>query len=168
MKFRCEHRFSGITLAAYEQMYFDETFNTALCKELGLTRALVSLDNKDGRIKRVVKVAPNREIPAPAAKILGSAKIEYTETVEYVFGSGRADWSTVSSVMTDKVDSRGTVRFAESGDAVVRTVDGDVTVKIALFGGTVEKFIVSDVERSYEKAAEFTRGWLANRANREA
>ena len=63
--------------------------------------------------------------------------------------------------MTDKVDSRGTVRFAERDGAVVRSVDGDVTVKITLLGGTVEKFIVSDVERSYEKAAEFTRYWLS-------
>ena len=30
-----------------------------------------------------------------------------------------------------------------------------------LLGGPVEKFIVSDVERSYEKAAEFTRDWLS-------
>ncbi|HQY62939.1 MAG: DUF2505 domain-containing protein [Myxococcales bacterium] len=161
MKFRCEHRFTGITLAQYEKMYFDEAFNTELCKVLGLTRSVVSYDVTDTKVKRVVRVAPNREIPAPAAKILGAAKIEYTETIEYVFGSGKADWSTVSSVMTDKVDSRGTVRFAERDGAVVRSVDGDVTVKITLLGGTVEKFIVSDVERSYEKAAEFTRDWLS-------
>lgn len=160
MKFRCEHRFPGVTLAQYEKMYFDEGFNAELCKVLGLTRSVISYDLTETRVKRVVKVAPNREIPAPAAKILGTAKIEYTETIECVFGSGRADWSTVSSVMTDKVDSRGTVRFVEQDGGVVRSVDGDVTVKIALFGGTVEKFIVSDVERSYGKAAEFTLDWL--------
>jgi len=129
--------------------------------ELGLTRTLISREVKDGKIRRVVKVAPDREIPAPAAKVLGAAKIEYTETVEYVLGSGQAQWSTLSSVMTDKVDSRGTVRFAQTGDDVVRSVDGDVTVKIPFLGGTVEKFIVSDVEKSYDKAAAFTRSWLA-------
>lgn len=161
MKFRCEHRFSGLTLTAYEELYFDEAFNGALCGEVGLTRTLVSRDLEGGKIRRVVKVAPDREIPAPAAKVLGAAKIEYTETVEYTFGSGRAVWSTVSSVMTDKVDSRGTVQFSESDGAVVRTVEGDITVKIPLLGGMVEKFIVADVEKSYEKAAAFTRSWLA-------
>ncbi len=163
MKFRCEHRFPGLTLAEYEELYFDETFNIALCEQVGLARTLISRDIGNGKIRRVVKVAPAREIPAAAAKVLGSSKIEYTETVDYVFGSGRGQWSTVSSVMTDKVDSRGTVAFAQSGGQVVRTVEGDVTVKLPFLGGTVEKFIVSDVEKSYEKAAEFTRGWLAKK-----
>lgn len=163
MKFRCEHRFSGITLADYEQLYFDEAFNIALCNQVGLQRGLISRDVSNGKIHRVVKVAPDREIPAPAAKILGSAKIEYTETVDYVFGSGKGQWSTVSSVLTDKVDSRGTVQLSESYGQVVRVIEGDVTVKMMIVGSTVEKFIISDVEKSYDKAAEFTRQWLAKR-----
>lgn len=163
MKFRCEHRFLGLTLAEYEAVYFDEEFNVALCKAVNLQRSLISIDTTNGRLRRVVKVAPDREIPGPAAKILGTNKIEYTETIEYTFGSGRATWSTVSSVMTDKVDSRGTVSFSAIGGQMVRTVDGDVTVKIPFVGGTVERFIIADIEKSYDRASDFTRTWLANK-----
>lgn len=162
MKFRCEHRFANISLSEFERLYFSEEFNVALCKAVNLQRTLVSRDEANGRLKRVVKVAPDREIPAPAARILGSNKIEYTETIEYSLGSGRVNWSTVSSVMTDKVDSRGTVSFSSIGGQVVRTVEGDVTVRIPLVGGTVEKFIIADIEKSYERAAEFTRTWIAS------
>ncbi len=163
MKFRCEHRFSGISLADYEQLYFNEEFNLALCQQVGLQRTLLSRDVTDGKIHRVVKVAPDRQIPPAAAKVLGSAKIEYTETVDYVFGSGRGTWSTVSSLMTDKVDSRGTVQLSGDANSALRVIAGDVTVKMTFVGGIVEKFIIDDVNKSYDKAAEFTKNWLAKR-----
>lgn len=163
MKFKCDHRFGPISLADYENLYFDEDFNIALCKQVGLHRELVSREVKDGRIRRVVKVAPDREVPGPVAKVIGSTRLEYTETVDYVLGSGRGTWSTLSSVMTDKVDSRGSFSFTASGDGVVRSIEGDINVKITFIGGVVEKFIVDDVVKSYEKAAEFTRSWLAKK-----
>lgn len=160
MKFKSEHRFSGISLAQYEQLYFDEAFNIALCQAVGLQRTLIAREESGGRLHRVVRVSPEREVPAPVAKILGSARLEYTETVDYTLGSGRGTWSTKSSVLTDKVDSRGTFSFVGQGDSVIRTVDGEIAVRLTLVGGVVEKFIVADVEKSYDKAAEFTRNWL--------
>jgi hypothetical protein len=161
MKFRCSHTFTGIDLPAYEQLYFDEAFNTALCQAVGLQRTLVSRTQDGNRIQRVVKVAPDRQVPGPVAKVLGGARIEYTEHVDYTLGSGRGTWRTVSSLLTDKVKSAGTMAFAARSGGVERTVDGEIEVKIMLVGGTVEKFIVEDVEQSYSKAAEFTRKWLA-------
>lgn len=163
MKFRCEHRFNGIGLADYEQLYFDEDFNIALCGQVGLQRTLLSREIVGGKIHRVVKVAPERQIPPAAAKILGSAKIEYTETVDYVFGSGRGTWFTVSSLMTEKVDCRGSVHISGDSGYANRVIEGDVTVKLTFVGGVVEKFIIDDVQKSYDKAAEFTRNWLAKK-----
>jgi len=160
MHFRCTARFSGVTLAEYEKLYWNETFNVAMCKDLGLQRTPVANEDKDGTVRRVVKVAPEREIPAPVQKVLGGARIEYTEHAEYVWGSGAGTWKTVSSLLTDKVKSSGTFRFVEVPGGVERTVEGDIDVKIFGLGGLVEKFIVADVEKSYDKAAEFTRKWL--------
>lgn len=163
MKFQVEHRFDGLSVAEYEKIYFDEAFNESLCKTVGLTRTLVSLDDDGKRIRRVVRVAPDREVPAPVAKVVGSNKLEYTETVEYVWGSGRGTWTTTPQVMADKVKSSGDFRFAASGSGVTRTVGGEIEVKIFGLGGLVEKFIVADVEKSYDKAAEFTRSWLSSK-----
>lgn len=162
MKFKCEHHFAGLTQAQYEELYFDEDFNIALCKEVGLARTLLRRDVTAGKLRREVKVGADREIPPTVAKILGANRIEYTETIDYTFGTFRGTWSTLSSLMTEKVDSRGTFAFGASGGGVTRTIEGDVTVKITLVGGMIEKFIVADVEKSYEKAAEFTRRWLAS------
>jgi hypothetical protein len=160
MRFKSEHRFDGLTVAQYEQLYFDEAFNIALCQAVGLHRTLVSRDDQGGRIRRVVRVAPERELPAPVAKLLGSPRLEYTETIEYAWGSGRGTWATQMAVMTDKVDSRGSFGFAPSATGVLRTIEGDVTVRVPLLGGTIEKAVVAEVSSGYDKAADFTRQWL--------
>jgi hypothetical protein len=161
MKFKVEHAFSGITPDEYEKLYFDEAFNDELCKAVELERTLIKKDVKGKHLSRAVKVSPKREIPAPAAKILGSSKLEYTEYVEYDLGSFKGTWKTVSAIMSDKIESGGTFQFTKKGDGIVRVLDGDIKVKIFGVGGVVEKFIVMDVEKSYDRAAEFTRRWLA-------
>lgn len=163
MNFRAEHLIKGITLADFERLFFDEEFNIALCRALKLDRVLVKREEKDGVIARAVRVGPEREIPAPVAKVLGAVKIEYTEYLDYKFGSYRGTWKTVSSLMTDKVDSSGTFSFRAQGDGVLRLVEGEVKVRVFGLGSIVERFIVADVERSYQNAAQFTEEWIAKR-----
>jgi hypothetical protein len=161
MEFKVQHLIKGVTLESYEALYFDEAFNKALCEEVKLHRVLRSLNIDEGVLKRVVQVGPEREIPAPVAKILGADRISYTEHVEYRLGSGKGTWKTVSAVMTDKVESAGTFSFVQTPQGVMRTVEGFVKVKIFAVGGMVEKFIAADVERGYEQAAEYTHQWIA-------
>ncbi|MBI5508530.1 MAG: DUF2505 family protein [Deltaproteobacteria bacterium] len=160
MKFRAEHSFRGISLADYEQLYFNEDFNAALCKAVKLARALEKRDLKDGKLSRVVRVGPDREIPPPVAKLLGASRIEYTEHLTYTFRSYNGVWHTVSSVFTDKIDSRGTFGFSAVKDGVTRVVEGDIKVKVFGIGGVIERFIVADVERSYKDAAQFTQRFI--------
>ena len=160
MKFHVEHTFQGVSLAQYEHLFFDEAFNIALCKAVKLARNLESRTVEGGRLERACRIGPDREVPAPVAKIIGAKRIEYTEHLDYTMGSFKGVWKTISSVLTDKVESAGTFTFEGRGNDVVRLVDGDVKVKIFGLGSVVERFIVADVERSYDQAAEFTRTWL--------
>lgn len=161
MDFRVAHVFSGIDRAAYEKLYFDESFNVALCRSVKLDRTLVSFDDQDGVLKRRVRVRANRQLPRPVAKILGAEYIEYTEHLEYRWGSFRGTWRTISAVLPDKVETQGLFRFEDSVAGVQRIVEGTVRVKIFGVGGLVEKGVVEDVRTSYDNAARFTREWIA-------
>ncbi len=162
MKFRIEHEFQGISLPDYEKLYFDEPFNVALCEEVNLDRELLSFEHRGERLEREVKVSPRgRQIPKPIAKFLGGARIEYVEKLAYAFGSGQGTWQSISSLMTEKIDSRGTFAFQEIPGGVKRIVEGEIRVKVFGIGGTIESYIVDDVKKSYEDAAAFTRKWLA-------
>ena len=164
MRFEVSHTFQGISLDDYEKLYFDEPFNEALCKAVRLERELVSLEDDGRRIRRVVRVAPDRQLPKPVARALGGAKIAYTEHVDYARGSYEGTWRTDPSLLKEKIASSGRFGFREKDGGVERWVEGDVTVKIFGVGGMIEKLIVEDVRRSYDDAAAFTRSWLRERA----
>ncbi|MFO0696763.1 MAG: DUF2505 domain-containing protein [Polyangiales bacterium] len=164
MKFHVEHVIPGIAPEDYEKLYFDEPFGIALCKEVRLLRTLEKLERDEKRVVRHVTCEPEgRQIPAPVAKILGGARIAYTEELSYTWGSFHGTWRTVASLLTDKVSSHGTVDFVRVPEGTKRVVDGEVEVRLFGVGGVVERFIVADVEKSYADAAEFTNRWLRER-----
>lgn len=165
MKFSIEHTFQGVDRPSYEKLYFDEPFNVALCEAVNLDRELLKREETDGRLVREVKVAPRgRQIPAPIAKFMGGARIEYVEKIDYEFGAYRGEWQSISSLMTDKIRSQGTFRIEEAAAGVRRIVEGEISVKIFGVGKAIEGYVVDDIKRSYSEAAEFTRTWIAQRA----
>ncbi len=163
MKFRVEHTYEGVSFPEYESLHFDEGFNKALAESVKLGRTLLKLDRGPTTLVRHVRIEPAREIPGPVAKLLGGNKLSYVEEVDYELGKGRGRWKTITSVLTDKIDSQGTLELVAVPGGVKRIVTGDIKVSVFGVGGIIEKFVVSDVEKSYDAAAAFTREWLKKR-----
>jgi len=160
VKFKVEHLFKNVTIQAYEQLYFDEKFNISLCQAVNLERELVHRNIENNILQRSTKVRPKRTLPRPVAAVMGTAKIEYTENISYALGSHQGTWQTISGVLSDKIESKGTVQFIDRPDGVIRIIEGEIRVKIFGVGSMVEKLIVADVEKSYAEAASFTQKWL--------
>ncbi len=160
MKFRAEQTIVGTTIANYEKLYFEETFNIALCEALRMGRKLELREEANNVLTRRVRVSPQREIPGPVAKLLGGRSIDYFETVIYTWGTMKGTWTTESSVLADKIESFGTFQFLKHPQGVLRVVEGEVKVKVFGVGGVAERFIVADVERGYQAAASFTNRWI--------
>jgi hypothetical protein len=166
MKFRIEHVFAGIDLASYEQLYFDEPFNIGMCQATKLGRDVVKRDSTAKHLSRVVRVTPERDIPAPVAKVLGGSRIEYVENIEYDWGSNRGTWRTDSSILSDKIACGGTLGFEARSNGVLRWLEGEIKVKIFGIGGIVERFVVADIEKSYEQATAFMRKWIVEKGGK--
>jgi hypothetical protein len=164
MQIDVEHTLRGIEPEALERLYFDEAFNEAMCRAVRLDRTLVQRRDEGGVLERAVRISPDREIPAPVAKILGAERIGYVEHVRAVWGSGQATWRTEPTILANKISSDGTIAFAAAEGGTTRRVRGHVTVKIFGLGGTIERFIVADVARSYAEAAAFTQRWIDGQA----
>jgi hypothetical protein len=160
MKFTSEHIFRGVSVENYEKLYFDEPFNEALCVAVRLFRTLDSFEQRDDSIHRAVTVGPDREVPGPVAKVIGAKKLLYTEFVDYQRGHYQGTWKTIPTALADKVESHGDFQFIPQGDNVVRRVTGIIKVKLFGVGGLIEKFIVADVQKSYDQAASFTQDWI--------
>lgn len=162
MRFTAEHTFAGVTLDALVALYFDEAFNEALCRNGRLGRELVDA-RRDGEVlHRAVRIVPERTLPAPAVKLLGAEHFGYVEHMVYDYAARRGTWRIEPMVLANKVRSVGSLTFVATPNGVQRTVSGEVTVKVFGLGGTIERFVVADVERSYAEAAAFTERWLSN------
>ena len=70
MHFRVEHHYEGVSLEEYESLHFDEPFNVALCEAVHLRRTLVKREVVDGVLSRVVKLFPERTVPAPVVALM--------------------------------------------------------------------------------------------------
>jgi hypothetical protein len=160
MRFSTEATFRGIDLDTFEKLYFDEDFNDAMCRDNKLSRTVIKYESDDERLERVLRIGPERTLPAPMKKILKSDRLEYEERLSYKWGSLRATWEVIPSVMASKVTATGSIVFKETGSGIVRIADGDIRVKLLGVGGVVEKLVVGDVEKSFVNAGRFTQRWI--------
>ncbi len=153
------------SLAHYWEVFFDETYSAELFKHLKVGREVLEV-SREGEgdslvIRRKIKLSPQREVPALVQKFVKGA-ITYTEQNVYTARTSSMEVVTIPGFMADALTTRGTYRVQELGpDKVRRIWDGEISCKIPLLGGKVEKHIVEEVTTSYRDTTEFTRKWLA-------
>jgi hypothetical protein len=154
------------SLDHYWQVFFDDAYNAELYKRLRVGREVLEVQ-KEGEgeglvIRRKVKLSPQREVPALVAKFVKGA-ITYTEQGVFTARTNTLEIVTIPGFMADQLTTRGTYKVQSLGpNKVRRTWDGEISCKIPLLGGKVEKHIVEEVTTSYRDTTEFTRKWLAD------
>jgi hypothetical protein len=160
MKYVIEHTFQGLSLTEFETLFFDEEFNVALGESLKLGRTLVRLDRTADRIVRHLRCEPKREPGSAGAKLFGDKRAGWSEELEYDVGKFHGRWTTIPSLMTDKITTNGTIEFAPAPSGVRRIVKGEVTVDVFGVGRQIEKAIVAGIEKGYVAGADFTATWV--------
>lgn len=164
MRYRIADEFDT-TVARYWDMFFGDDYNDGLWPALDMGYERVSFtregEGDDLVIRREQILTPRRELPGFMKKLVQGA-LTYREKNVFRARDNRMEVETIPSVLADKIVSAGTYWLEPAGEGRVRRVyEGEVTCKIPLVGGKIEKQIVSEVEESYRKTTRFTRDWLA-------
>lgn len=107
-----------------------------------------------------VRVSPRRELPTLAQKALGAARFSYVQIVDGNDDTMTTNWKVVSDLITDKVSCSGTSRVIQTPSGCDRIIEGEIKVAIPLVGGTIEKVVFEQIEKSYERAADVIRRHL--------
>ncbi len=152
------------SLEHYWQVFFDDAYNAELYKQLRVGREVLEVKQEgEGEalvVRRKVKLSPQREVPALVAKFVKGA-ITYTEQGVFTARTNTLEIVTIPGFMADQLTTRGTYKVQSLGPTKVRrTWDGEISCKIPLLGGKVEKHIVEEVTASYRDTTDFTRKWL--------
>lgn len=106
------------------------------------------------------RISPRRELPLIAQKALGQARFSYIQEVEADAGSLTTRWRVTTDLLPEKLRCEGTSKVVEAASGCERLIEGSIDVAIPLVGGAVERQIVSEIQRSYERAADVVRRHL--------
>ena len=144
----------------FEALFFDEEFNLAVGESQRLGRKLIRLDRTSDRIVRHVCFEPDRDPNSPAGQAFGTTRASFVEELDYDLRAHRGAWRTIPNLIPERVSNAGTLELVEVPEGTKRIVRGKVTVKLFGFGSLVERAVVAEIVKSYQRTTEFTRAWL--------
>ena len=103
---------------------------------------------------RRLKCESKKELPSLVAKAIGSAHLSYDQVTRLDRAANRLEWEVIPAFLADKVTAKGTTVATATPTGSERRIEGDITVRLPVIGGRIEKVIVERVEESYVRAAE--------------
>lgn len=159
MKLFVRHTFD-CTPERFWEMYWDPAFDEALRRDAAVRRDVLE-ERTEGTVSiRRLRFTPERELPGPVASLIGTNKLVYEQENRWDSSSGTMDWKVIPTFLPGKLDAGGQFRVRAIPGGCEQVVEGDITVNVRFIGGQIEKSVVAEVERSYEKTAATCREWL--------
>ena len=154
--------FPGASVREVERLYMlDDEFNRATFEALGFTREVTTCTEDAGVLQRVLKLTPQKGLPAPFSALLPQGLLQITEQIQYDFAKHRGRWRTTPSALSSQFRAEGTIAVEDTADGVVFVLEGQADASIPLIGGRAEKHAVATAEAQHEALARAVREKLA-------
>lgn len=159
MEIRLTHRFQCAP-EAYWNLVWDSSFERDVRAEAEVDFTVLEETVEGPRSRTRTRVSPRRELPVLAAKAIGQTRFSYVQEVEADSDTLTTRWRVISDILTEKIHCAGTSRVIAAPEGCERLIEGAIDVTIPLVGSAVERTIVAEITRSYERAAEVLRRHL--------
>lgn len=114
----------------------------------------------DGTVRRRVRCVLDIEVSGVVRKFIGDADPAWIEHAVWHPHEQRWDWTIEPLVAEELLRASGYIEIGASDGGTVRTVVGDVKVRVPVLGGRVEERIVEGLERAYDEEAHALRRQL--------
>jgi len=162
-----EHTFNCSEATFWDRIFLDPEYNERLFKtelKFPVCRE-VSREERGGQLHRVVEVVPYvGELPATLKAVIGEG-IGYEERGVLDRAAKSYKVVVVPNKLADKLNIKVDIwTVADSENRCRRKARAEASVKIFGIGGTIEKRLLSDLERSYQKSADFTNRFIAEKS----
>ena len=160
MKLDIRHTFD-CTPARFWEMYWSDELDAMLNEGSTVQRELLEERREGGVLVRRLRFTPERELPAAASSLLGASKLVYEQENRWDEANSVLQWRVIPTILPGKLDAHGTLEVRPLGaDRCEQVVVGDITVAVRFIGGQIEKAVVAEVEKSWERTAQTCRAWL--------
>ncbi len=163
---RVEHGFNCSEETFWTKVFFDDEYNRRLFKEIlkfPVWRVLKSEERGDEVHRTIEASPPIGDLPGALKAIVGD-NAGYEERGVFNKKTRRYRVQVVPNRMSDKISVVVEMWTEPAGDnQCKRFAKATATAKIFGVGGMLEKKMLSDLERSYEKSASFTNTFVAEK-----
>jgi hypothetical protein len=166
VKFVIEQTFAT-TLARMEGLLDDPALHERLARDLPGLESIELLErtDSDGKLHRRLRYTPRAadRIPSYGRGVITPEMLIWIEDSTFHRAEHRIDWHTEPNLPPKwraRFDSRGTFQYSETSGGVLRRIEGEVTVRVALFGGLAERFLIGELKRSFTVEAALLKRWL--------
>lgn len=161
MKLMVRHNFP-CSKDTFWQMFWDEEYDRMLREVTEATRETLWDREEGGGRRWRMRFVPQQELPAMIARAVGTKKLIY-EQESFLDANKVLHWEVFPAVVPDKVQARGTMKLVGADGKLERVVEGDISVRIPLVGGGIERMIHGSVLDGYERAYQVSLDWLDRR-----
>lgn len=159
MEFTVTQRFA-CSPAHYWDKTRGEVFDAAVAKEAEVTASTVESRRDGQRLFEKVAIKHITPMTTVAQKAFGKTHLEYVQEVESDDERYTTRWTIVPSFFADRVACTGDSLVREVPGGCERVIRGKIEVRLPLIGGTIEKQIGEQIQRSYARAEPVIRRFV--------
>jgi hypothetical protein len=161
-----EHTFNCSEATFWDRIFLDPEYNERLFKgelKFPVWRE-VSKEERGGELHRVLEVVPYvGELPAALKAVVGEG-IGYQERGVLSRDAKTYKVEVVPNRLAEKITVKVEMSTRPDGDnRCRRKARAEAIVKIFGVGGAIEKRLLGDLERSYQKSADFTNRFITEK-----
>lgn len=147
------------------ELLHDPAYESFQAKGLGLAGYEEVERRIDGQVMhRKIRVVPKIEVPAAIRKVIGAGDagaMGYIEQQDKRLDKFELRWWVDPPILVGKLQVGGLFRVEPLDDKRCRRIlDGEVKISIPVVGGTVEKFVLQEVKKTYDKMPGIVADWV--------
>lgn len=161
MKFTITQRFQNATPAQVMSAYTDPELYATF---EGLTKVappgVVSRRQDGNVVSLVLQMRFVAQLNAAARRVVDPAKLTWLQEERYDIDSSTAAVVFRPDNYADRFTSEGGYSFQADDDGTVRTIRGDLRVRMMLVGGQVEGALVSGLREHFVEEQPLVQRWL--------
>ena len=100
------------------------------------------------------------ELTGVARSMLGDADPAWVQHETWSQEGMHCEWKIHPEVAAELLSAAGAIDISGDETSSTRAITGDVKVRVPLYGGKVERWIVEGVSRAYDEEADRVAAWL--------
>ncbi|HKO54190.1 MAG TPA: DUF2505 family protein [Polyangiaceae bacterium] len=163
---RVEHVFKCSEETFWTKVFFDDDYNRRLFLEtlkFPVWRVAKSEERGDEVLRTIEASPPIGDLPSAMKAVVGDS-VGYEERGVFNKKTHRYQVQVVPNRMADKISVSVEMWTEPLGDSQCKRIArATATAKIFGVGGMIEKRLLADLERSYEKSAAFTNTFVGEK-----